>query len=382
MKDYTQDFGPFDGHVWINCSHQGALPKTAGEALEEAKNWKVNPIHMTSENFTKTIENLRNNLSKLISASQEEIYLANSSSYGIHLAANGITFEKGDEIILMKGDFPSNIFPWLDIEKKGVKIRFIEPAQYVVSPDEFNNAITSKTRLFCVSLVHSFSGYKIDIDSIGKICRDNDIIFVVNASQAIGVLPINIKETKIDILSSVGFKWLCGPYGTGFCWMRPEIIDKISYNKNYWLTMMTADDLGSIQDPRSITHKNNKGKYDIFGTANFFNYKPWTASIEYLLNIGIEKVSSHNYFLVKLFIEGLDRKKYQVASPTQNGKLTNIIFISHIEPGKNENIYSILKLNKIHIAFRNGKLRISPHIYNTEKDIKNALALKVLNNYK
>ena len=379
MKSHSGDFGHFDGNIWINCSHQGPLPNTAADALMEALEWKIKPFNLNRDRFTKTVREMRSVLGKLICAPPEEIILANSNSYGIHLLANGLKWSAGDEILLMKGDFPSNILPWLYLRKKGVKIRFIDPINYVVQEDELKKHITPATKLFCVSWVHSFSGYAVDIEALGEICRSNNITFVVNGSQAIGTRNLDISKVKIDALTSVGFKWLCGPYGTGFCWIRPKILQSLTYNKAYWLSMMTADDLENNLDEIEYPEKQIMGKYDIFGTANFFNFMPWKAAVEYLLQIGIENIEVYNKKSVKFLIEGIDRDKYDIVSPIEEDCRSTLVFFSHKNPNNNKDIYHILKSKKTHIACRNGKLRLSPHIYNTVQDLEKAL--KILNSY-
>ncbi|MCH7783402.1 aminotransferase class V-fold PLP-dependent enzyme, partial [candidate division KSB1 bacterium] len=119
--------------------------------------------------------------------------------------------------------------------------------------------------------------------------------------------------------------------------------------------------------------------YDIFGTANFFNYKPWKAAVEYLLQIGIENIETYNKNSVKYLIEGVDRNKYDVVSPVKGDCQSTLFFVSHKNPNSNKDIYTILKSKKIHIAFRNGKLRFAPHIHITIQDLEKAL--KILNAY-
>jgi len=111
--------------------------------------------------------------------------------------------------------------------------------------------------------VHSLSGYAIDLQALGEICQAHGIIFVANCSQALGARPLNVSNAPVDAITCAGFKWLCGPYGTGFCWIDPELRETLEYNKNYWLSMQTADDLGRQND--EITVKSDLGaqKYDI-----------------------------------------------------------------------------------------------------------------------
>ena len=137
--------------------------------------------------------------------------------------------------------------------------------------------------------------------------------------------------------------------------------------------MQTADDLGKPSTEIRLRSDLGARKYDIFGTANFFNFKPWAASIEYLLHNNIKQIQNYDQKLVSRFIEGLNRDKYKLLSPESGMKRSTLIFISHNQRSKNKTIYETLRKNGIHIAYRVGSLRVSPHLYNTEECIDQML---------
>lgn len=373
LQDYSQDFGSFDGKVWLNCANQGPLPSVAVQAAQEAIMWKMALHHLKDELFFEVPHELKNVLGNLIGAPAEDIILGNSASYGLHLLANGIPWQTGDEVLLVKGDFPADILPWLALEKRGVRVHFIEPRHHVLQANELEEHFSKSTRLVCVTWVHSFNGYAVDAQSLGKLCRANDVTFVLNCSQALGTRPFDISTVPVDAVISVGFKWLCGPYGTGFCWMRPELRESLDYNQAYWLAMLTAVDLENEQAEVSLTHSTRK--YDVFGTANFFNFMPWTAAIKYLLERGIGRIETHNSKLVSRLIEGLDPEKYKLCSPLEGTVRSTLVFVSHKDSRQNSEIYESLKSAGVYSALRAGKLRFSPHLYNTEEDIDHALSV-------
>ncbi len=373
-EDYAIDFGPFDGAIWLNCAHQGALPRVAAAEAEEAIAWKRAPWNMTTERFSMIPQRLRQALGELIGAPAEEIILGNSASYGLHLLANGIPWQAGDEILLMQGDFPSDILPWLALEQRGVRVRLIRPERRVLQPEELLSNITSSTRLLCLTLVHSLSGYAVDAEALGAVCRARGVTFVLNASQALGARRFSVANTPVDAITSVGFKWLCGPYGTGFCWIKPELRESLTYNQAYWLSMQTADDLA--KEPSVPTLRSDLGarRYDVFGTANFFNFKPWAAAIEYLLSQGLENIEAYGNHLVARLIEGLDQNKFDLHSPRSGAARSTLVFISHKRPEVNHLIYEELRRRRIFVAHRAGKLRLAPHLYNTSEEIDRVLA--------
>ena len=188
----------------------------------------------------------------------------------------------------MKGDFPSDILPWLGLAKRGVSVRQLVPRGRVLEPDEVAAAIGPSTRLLCLTWVHSLSGWAIDLDAIGALCRARGVIFVVNGAQAVGARPIDVGKAPIDVLVSVGWKWLCGPYATGFCWIRPDLLATLDYNQTYWLSMLTSDDLGREDLDLSLRDDVGARRYDVFATANFFNFNALTAAVELVLEVGVD----------------------------------------------------------------------------------------------
>ncbi len=375
MKDdYSKDFGPFENAIWLNCAHQGALPRVAAAEAEEAIEWKRAPWNLTTERFSSVPQRLRQALGRLIGAPADEIILGNSASYGLHLLANGIRWQEGDEILLMQGDFPSDILPWLALEQRGVRVRLIRPGRFVIQPEELLGNISASTKLLCLTLAHSLSGFAIDAEALGTICRERGVTFVLNVSQALGARRFSVANSPVDAITSVGFKWLCGPYGTGFCWIKPELRESLNYNQAYWLSMQTADDLA--KEPGVPAPRSDLGarRYDVFGTANFFNFKPWAASIEYLLSQGLENIEAYSNSLVTRLIEGLDPEKYDLLSPRSGPARSTLVFISHKQPERNSLIYEELRRRRIFFAQRAGKLRLAPHLYNTREEIDEALA--------
>jgi selenocysteine lyase/cysteine desulfurase len=374
QRPYYKDFAPFDDRIWLNCAHQGPLPLVAVSAAEEALKWKTNPIHLNDESFFRIPQQLKQVLGRLVNIPYDQIILGNSTSYGIHLMANGFPWKKNDEILLVKGDFPANILPWLFLKKFGVKIRFIQPQNTLLTVDDVYEQITPNTRLFCTSWVNSFTGQAIDLKGMGNLCQKQGIIFMVNGSQALGARVLNLPATKIDVFSCCGFKWLCGPYGTGFCWIRPEILESLEYNQAYWLTMQHGQDLNQMRD-FNIRNDLGASLYDVFCTANFMNFMPWTASLQYLLEQGPDTIEKYDNVLVSYFMKQLDPEKYKIISPQQDSARSTLILFSHRKSNRNTTIYKTLKYEKIELSLREENLRVSPHLYNTKKEIGHLLTV-------
>jgi len=375
-KHYFQDFGPFEDRIWLNCAHQGPLPRVAVEAATEALSLKIAPHRIKDEAFGLVPLRLKKALGRLINVPPDDIILGNSTSYGLHLLANGIPWQPKDEVLLVEGDFPANIFPWLGLRKRGVVVRLIKPQNFVVQAKELRDQIGESTRLFCTSWVNSFTGHAVDVPALGEVCRASNVLFMLNGSQAIGTRPLDVSTTPIDGLASCGFKWLCGPYATGFCWIRPELRESLEYNQAYWLAMQDTRDLDLMRE-RKIALRNDLGAsiYDVFCTANFLNFMPWIAAIEYLLEQKIEEIESHNSNWISEFIAGLDSETYEVISPREGVACSTLVVVSHKRAERNVGLYQALRSKGIDVAFREGNLRFAPHLYNTDEDLDRTLSV-------
>jgi cysteine desulfurase/selenocysteine lyase len=369
-----EDFGPSDGRIWLNCAHQGPLPRVAVEAARRAVDWKVAPHRMPDSEFAEVPDRLKRALGRLINAPAQEIVLGNSTSYGIHLLTNGIPWRPGDEVLLVEGDFPASILPWLGLAKRDVHVNFVRPTGAVPRPEEIESQLTPRTRLFCASWVNSFNGGTLDLNRIGRVCGERGVLLVVNGSQAVGARTLDVRTASIDALVSCGFKWLCGPYGTGFCWMRPDLLASLEYNQIYWLAMQRGRDLNRMREYR-IRDDLGTYQYDVFCSANFFNTLPWIASLEYLVAQGIDRIEGHDQGLVSRLVEGLDAGKYQVLSPDSGCLRSTLVFLTHTDRNRNEALYTLLGKRGIDISLREGNLRVSPHLYNTGEEIDALLSV-------
>jgi selenocysteine lyase/cysteine desulfurase len=370
---FRDEFDIEEGSVWLNTAHQGRLPKRAALALAEAVQWKLHPQMLAaSDRFSEVPARLRRALALVLGAGEGEVVLANSASYGLHLVANGLALAPGDEVMVPANDFPSDILPWLLLQDRGVQVRLVEPKQEVLTPAEVEAALTNRTRVVCLTWVHSFSGEVVDLEGVGRACRAHGVWLVVNGSQAVGAVPIDVQAVPIDAMVSVGFKWLCGPYGTGVCWLRAELAEALRPTKLYWLSALTAEDLAAPSlNLESITPRPT-GRLDVFGTANFFNYVPFTAAVELLLELGIDQVSTYVDGLVLRLISGIDRKRFRLVSGED--VRSPLVVVEPLAEASRV-VFERLAAEGVHVAHRRGGIRISPHLYNTPDEIDRTLEL-------
>ena len=374
LPDVT--FGPFDGRVWLNAAHQGPLPRDAVEAARRALQRKVQPNLIADEDFHRTPARLRAALARLVNAHQKDIVLGNSASYGLHLIVNGLAWRDGDEVLVPADDFPASILPWTVLEP-AVKVRRLATDEGTITADALASQLGDRTRVVCISWVNSFSGRINDLGALGSLCRDKGVLFVVNATQGLGSLSLDVDDLPVDAVTSCGFKWLCGPYGTGFCWLHPDLQARIESRQAYWLALAGErwSDL-ERHDDASIDDASNDdlgaARFDVFGTANFLNFEPWTASVEHFLAVGLDAISAHNALLIERLVEGIDADEWRLVCGLDPPERSTMVVL---EP-RHESVddaTSRLARARIDVAERRGRIRISPHLYNSVEDIDRTL---------
>jgi len=360
--------------VWLNASHQGPLPQRAAEAVQAMVGWKQQPHHMsTPEPFVEIPGRLRSVLAELLGAGTDEIALANSSSYGLHVVANGLGLEAGDEVIVAANDFPSDVLPWLRLKDHGVVVKQLQPEGEVLTAEEIAAEISPATRAVCLTWVHSFSGHVIDLDAVGELCRRNGALFVVNGAQGVGGIPVVPGSRSVDALVGVGFKYLCGPYGTGLLWLGSRAMDQVSSDKLYWLSALTADDLArEVLDLDQIEAPTSAARHDVFGTANFFNFAAFAASAGLVLETGVDRIYAHNLALAERLVDGIDPARFELQDRGPVECQSSILFARPLRNSLEE-VGARLVAGGVDVARRRGMIRLAPHFYNTAADIDRAL---------
>jgi cysteine desulfurase/selenocysteine lyase len=375
LASAAAEFGPFDGRVWFNTAHQGPLPRPAVAAASRATALKSAPHRISDGDFSEIPERLRTLLARLVGSPAEQIVLGNSTSYGLHLIANGLPWRDGDEVLVIEGDYPATVLPWQRLAARGLRVRPLRPAHGLLSGPQLAAEISPATRVLAVTWVDSFTGRALNLRELGAVCRQAGVSFVVNASQALGARPIDVRDTPVDAVVCCGYKWLCGPYGTGFAWLHPALLGRLRPQQAYWLAMQAGRGLDSM---RETTLRDDTGVhgFDVFCPASFATTLPWIASLELLQDTGIAAIAAWDQQLVDRLIGGLDRNRYQLISPAGGTAQSSLVVLSRLD-GRTGECHQRLTASGIDSAHREGNLRLSLHLFNTPGQVDRAL--EVLN---
>ena len=298
--------------------------------------------------------------------------LGNSTSYGLQLLVQGVDWRAGDQVLLVDGDFPATIVPWLPLAERGVRVRLLRPEGGVLDAGQLEAELTPATRLLCTSWVFSFTGQAVDLAALGRVCRRAGVTFVVNGSQAVGARPLDLATLPVDALVSCGFKWLCGPYGTGFCWLHPALLASLTYRPAYWLGHLTQDDLGQEAAYR-LRDDLGAAAYDVFGTANFLHLPALDGLGRVPARARPGRGRRPRPGPGRAVPPGPRPRPLPAGQPRPRPPRSTPVVFGHHQPERTPALYRRLAVAGVDVAFRRGRLRVSPHLYNTEADVDRAL---------
>jgi len=351
--------------VYFNHAAYGPLPL---DSLREALDFYRTLTHRLDESTEyhsfKLLDKIRGLIAKIINSSAAEIALTTNTSYGFNIVSNGINFEAGDEILLSDCEFPANVYPWLNLRKKGVKIKFIRSENGFFSIEHFLESITPRTKLLSLAFVQFFNGYKNDLEKIGKICKENGIIFVVDGIQGVGSSVLDVKKCQIDFLTCGGQKWLLSAPGTGFFYCSKGFLPKLKPSFLGWLGVDWKVDFTDLLR-YNLKPFASARKFEI-GSYAYPNLRTFHGSLELLNKLGVKNIQKYNLGLLDHLIDYLNKSPYKIESSLDPKHRSSILSFS---APKGKKLFEKLIKNKIIVSYREGLIRVSPHFYNITQEI-------------
>lgn len=350
--------------VYLNNASQSPMNTLVNDRLQTYLKTELNPVDKKAFNR----DNTRILLSKLLGGSPEEYALTTSTGVGIGIAAKGIHFKKGDNIIIPEHEHWNNSFPWLNLESKGVEIRFAKlNDDNRIDPEAIEKLIDTNTRVVAIAAVRFNSGFRPDLSAIGKIAHEKGAIFLVDAAQGAGMIPINVEKSQIDVMSGCGFKWLLGMHGTGFLYVSNRVLKKI----HPVLPGMFAG--ASMYD--KLDYYDDARKFET-GTIAYALFDAWTAGLQLVIDIGVENIYKKALENTDLIIEGLREKEYQIITPTRKREeRTAIVHFTTGSLDATKKLFEKLEENKVLVTLQRENIRVSPNFFNTKEEIDTFLNL-------
>lgn len=322
------------------------------------------------EDFYRHADRVRGLAARLINAHADEITFVKNTSEGLAFVANGLKWNTGDNIVTTKAEFPANIYPWMSLQSQGVRLKMVLEEDGRIPLENIIRAMDGRTRLVAISAVQFGSGFQTDLRALGQACQERGVLLCVDAIQALGAVPVDVREMNIDFLSADGHKWLCGPEGCGIFFVRRELLGHLRPTTVGWLCMKNAWEFGKYRyELRDDARRFDSGAYNLVGICGL------GAAIELILEIGVPDIYRRILALTDRLVAGLRERGYRVISSRRPGEASGIVaFLS--DQHDHERIRQHLRQeHRVVISHRLGRLRASPHVYNTEAEIDQLVSL-------
>ena len=365
-EQIRSQFAALERYTYLNSAAVSPLPKTAVDAVISQLNDVANH---GSEHYTEwvaTKNRARDLVAGMLNVKSEQIAFMRNTSDGFASIANGLDWEQGDNIVSFQGEFPANFYPWRMVrDRYGVELRLCPERDGRIDLDEFINLIDSNTKLVAISSVQFASGFRADLERIGRAARAADALFAVDIIQGLGATGYDLPAQYVDLASCASHKWLCAPEGCGILYVSDRARDRIEPSFVGWISVETPWDFADREQPfkpNALAWESGTGASSLFYGLE--------QSLKLLAETGLEKIEKHLDELTNYLCELLAGKDYALLSSRTPGERSAIVCIQHTNGIHCNEIYERLQRENVIVSPRADRLRIAPHFYNNEADIE------------
>ena len=358
--------------IYLNNASIGPIPVRTQRAMDAIQAKRRDPALFTDEELPAILSRGREAAARLLNASPAEIALAPNTSYGLNMAAQVLPFRAGDLVLVPDGEFPANVYPWLLQARRGVRTELV-PRTAEGWPDEarlLERVADPRVRAVAVSFVQFATGYRMDLDRLGAACRAHQTFLVVDAIQGLGQCPLDLRRTPVDLLSCGAQKWLLGPWGAGFLYVRADLVGVLEPTFAGWMAFRGTDDFTRLCDYDATFHDDAR-RFELV-TLPFQDVAGMTASLDLLDEVGVTAIAEHLRALRVPLEDAAARGRFTVVSPADDPHDCGIWCVRTADVRA---AYRRLRTAGVVASMREGSIRLSPHLYNSMDDVARVVEL-------
>jgi selenocysteine lyase/cysteine desulfurase len=362
------EFSGNPGPAWFQYGGGGPLAGSVGRAMADVAMAMTGDPMGWGADYVNDRDELRAASGRMLGCGPEDITLVRSTAHGLSLLAGGLDWQPGDNVVTARREFPSNVYPWLALAERGIEIRYVDPVDERVRPEDVVALIDDRTRVVTLSWVQFSNGIRLDARAIGAACRERGVIFALDAIQGLGALQLDVDDVNADLVAAGGVKWLLGTFGIGICYLRPSLADQ--------LQPLTVG-LGSVADPSRIFDPElvwgpTARRFEESATA----WPPIAgllAGLRLLERAGPAVVEQRVLAHTRALGDGLTEQGWEVVGGWPRADEESSGLIAFRAAGAAEAVLERLLAAGIFGRDYEDTVRLSPHFYHSDEEISRAL---------
>jgi selenocysteine lyase/cysteine desulfurase len=358
--------------TYLNNASIGPLPERTRRVLDDFSAQRTAPYRLSDRELHEMLGTARKTIARLLNAEVEEVALCPNTSLGLSIAAGALPLERGDTVLLSDREFPSNVYPWLRLRERGMAVE-VAPTTDLGWPNEeylLERLRDPAVRVLAISFVQFSNGFRADLTRIGERCRANGTYLVVDGIQGVGQCPLDVRSVPVDMLASGGQKWLLSPWGSGFLYVRRDLVARLDPPVLGWMSFEGTDDFTHLTE-YDTTLRADARRFEV-ATLPFQDMLGMAESVNLLLDIGIEPIRAYLETLRRPLFDAAARGDIEVISPMDGVHESAIVCVRlpHLAEA-----YHRLRQAGVVCVLREGAIRLSPHCYNTVAEMEKVVEL-------
>jgi selenocysteine lyase/cysteine desulfurase len=353
--------------VYLNNASVGPIPERTRRALDQFTAKRTAPHLLPDRDIFAMMQGTREVVADLINADPGEVALAVNTGFGLSLAATALPLSPGDIVLVSDREFPANVYPWLMQQRRGIAVEFA-PCTPEGWPDEehlLSRLRDPRVKVLAVSFVQFSNGYRVDLGRLGAACRERGTYLVVDGIQGVGNSVLDVKQTPVDVLACGGQKWLLSPWGSGFVYVRRELVAEMEPAITGWMAFEGTDDFSRLIE-YNPNLRSDARRFELI-TLPYQDFYGMNESLRMLLDLGIRDIAEVTRALHEPVLRWADERGVRVVSPRDDAHRSAILCIA---PSKPVEAYHALKRAHVVCSLREGAIRLAPHCYNTMEEME------------
>ncbi len=350
----------------VHLNHAGVSPvstRVTG-AMERFLHLSAHTGTLHYDQMEAQAELAREKFAQLIGAGVDEIAFVKNTSEGLARIANGLPLVKGDRIVTTNLEYPSNVYPWWHLGRRGVQTLMVNHHDGRVRIEEIEKALEPPTRLLAISSVEFGNGLANDLETLGRMCKERSVWFCVDAIQSIGVMELDVNRCGIDFLAADGHKWLLGTEGVGGMFVSKRVMADVDPVNVGWKSVVNRGDYFNYE----LRFPDSALKFEE-GSLNLCSLWGFDAALGLILEVGVPVIQRRVITLLDRMIAGLNKKGYPITSPIGPGERSGILTFRPRDGADAHGLVRGLRAAGFITVERAGAIRVSPHFYNSEEEI-------------